>query len=176
MPKAFLPRACCSSLDTRLESEKASQAVQGVERTRRALAVRPGSEGDPRKRATGSLAGLQARSLQLLAFVLWAALAGLAGGTKAIVFQLASLTDSHWNTSGEVILMTLLGGLGTILGLVAGASIVVALENYLARLGAWGHRRARDHLRRPRAHVPARRDRRAKPAAEETAVARSCNV
>jgi branched-chain amino acid transport system permease protein len=72
---------------------------------------------------------------KLIAFVLSAALAGLAGSTKSIVFQLASLTDAHWNTSGEVILMTLLGGLGTILGPVAGALIVVALENYLPRLG-----------------------------------------
>jgi len=72
---------------------------------------------------------------KLIAFVLSAALSGLAGGTKAIVFQLASLTDVHWNTSGEVILMTLLGGLGTILGPVAGGVIVVALENYLPRLG-----------------------------------------
>lgn len=72
---------------------------------------------------------------KLIAFVLSAALSGLAGGTKAIVFQLASLTDVHWNTSGEVILMTLLGGLGTILGPVAGGVIVVALENYLPGLG-----------------------------------------
>jgi branched-chain amino acid transport system permease protein len=72
---------------------------------------------------------------KLIAFVLSAALSGLAGGTKAIVFQLASLTDVHWNTSGEVILMTLLGGLGTILGPVAGGVIVVALENYLPSLG-----------------------------------------
>jgi branched-chain amino acid transport system permease protein len=72
---------------------------------------------------------------KLIAFVLSAALSGLAGGTKSIVFQLASLTDSHWNTSGEVILMTLLGGLGTILGPVAGALIVVTLETYLPLLG-----------------------------------------
>jgi branched-chain amino acid transport system permease protein len=74
---------------------------------------------------------------KLLAFVLSAALAGLAGGTKALVFQLASLTDAHWSMSGEVVLMTLLGGLGTIFGPVAGAAIIIAMENYLSQLGAW---------------------------------------
>jgi branched-chain amino acid transport system permease protein len=74
---------------------------------------------------------------KLIAFVLSATLSGLAGGTKAIVFQLASLTDVHWSMSGEVVLMTLLGGLGTTLGPVVGALIVVTLENYLAQLGAW---------------------------------------
>jgi branched-chain amino acid transport system permease protein len=74
---------------------------------------------------------------KLVAFVLSAALAGVAGGTKALVFQLASLTDVHWHTSGAVILMTLLGGLGTLLGPVVGAFVVVALEHYLARLGPW---------------------------------------
>jgi len=74
---------------------------------------------------------------KLLAFVLSAGLSGLAGGTKAIVFQLASLTDAHWSMSGEVVLMTLLGGLGTIFGPVAGAVIIVAMENYLSQLGAW---------------------------------------
>ncbi len=74
---------------------------------------------------------------KLIVFVLSAALSGLAGSTKAIVFQLASLTDVDWRTSGEVILMTLLGGMGTIFGPVAGALIIVTLENYLARWGAW---------------------------------------
>jgi len=74
---------------------------------------------------------------KLLAFVLSATLAGLAGATKALVFQLASLTDAHWSMSGEVVLMTLLGGLGTIFGPVAGAAIIVAMENYLSQLGAW---------------------------------------
>jgi branched-chain amino acid transport system permease protein len=74
---------------------------------------------------------------KLLAFVLSASLAGLAGGTKALVFQLASLTDAHWSMSGEVVLMTLLGGLGTIFGPVAGAAIIIAMENYLSQLGAW---------------------------------------
>ncbi|MBI3827832.1 MAG: branched-chain amino acid ABC transporter permease [Candidatus Rokubacteria bacterium] len=74
---------------------------------------------------------------KLIAFVLSAGLAGLAGATKALVFQLASLTDVHWSMSGEVVLMTLLGGLGTVFGPVVGAFIVIALENYLAQLGAW---------------------------------------
>jgi branched-chain amino acid transport system permease protein len=74
---------------------------------------------------------------KLLAFVLSATLAGLAGATKAIVFQLASLTDVHWTMSGEVVLMTLLGGLGTLFGPVAGAAIIITMQNYLAQLGAW---------------------------------------
>ena len=74
---------------------------------------------------------------KLIVFVLSAALAGLAGGTKAIVFQLATLTDAHWTMSGEVVLMTLLGGLGTVLGPVVGALLIVAIQNYLAPLGAW---------------------------------------
>jgi branched-chain amino acid transport system permease protein len=81
--------------------------------------------------------GYKAEQYKLIAFVLSAALSGLAGGTKAIVFQLASLTDVHWTMSGEVVLMTLLGGLGMVFGPVVGAFIVVTLENYLAQLGAW---------------------------------------
>jgi branched-chain amino acid transport system permease protein len=53
------------------------------------------------------------------------------------VFQLASLTDVHWSMSGEVVLMTLLGGMGTVFGPVAGALAVITMENYLAQLGAW---------------------------------------
>lgn len=74
---------------------------------------------------------------KLIAFVLSAALAGLAGGTKSIVFQLASLTDVHWTMSGEVVLMTLLGGLGRVYGPVVGALVIVAVESYLAQLGPW---------------------------------------
>jgi branched-chain amino acid transport system permease protein len=81
--------------------------------------------------------GYRADHYKLIAFVLSAALSGLAGGTKTIVFQLASLTDVHWTMSGEVVLMTLLGGLGTVYGPVVGAFVVIALENYLAQLGAW---------------------------------------
>ena len=74
---------------------------------------------------------------KLLAFVLSATLAGLAGATKAIVFQLASLTDVHWTMSGEVVLMTLLGGMGTVFGPVVGAAVIITMQNYLAQLGAW---------------------------------------
>ncbi len=76
--------------------------------------------------------GYRTDQYKLLAFVLSAALAGLAGGTKAIVFQLATLTDVQWQMSGEVVLMTLLGGMGTLFGPVIGAALVVTLENYLA--------------------------------------------
>ena len=81
--------------------------------------------------------GYKVDHYKLIAFVLSAALSGLAGGTKAIVFQLASLTDVHWTMSGEVVLMTLLGGLGTVFGPVAGAAIVISMQNYLAQLGGW---------------------------------------
>ena len=81
--------------------------------------------------------GYKADQYKLIAFVVSTLLAGVAGGTKALVFQLASLTDVHWTMSGEVVLMTLLGGLGTVFGPVVGAFIVITLENYLAQLGAW---------------------------------------
>jgi branched-chain amino acid transport system permease protein len=81
--------------------------------------------------------GYDAERYKLLAFVLSATLAGLAGATKAIVFQLASLTDVHWTMSGEVVLMTLLGGMGTVFGPVVGAFIIIGLENYLSSFGEW---------------------------------------
>jgi branched-chain amino acid transport system permease protein len=81
--------------------------------------------------------GYDADRYKLLAFILSATLAGLAGATKAIVFQLASLTDVHWTMSGEVVLMTLLGGMGTIFGPVVGAFVITGLENYLAGFGEW---------------------------------------
>ena len=81
--------------------------------------------------------GYRTDHFKLVAFVLSAALAGLAGATKALVFQLASLTDVHWTMSGEVVLMTLLGGLGTIFGPVVGAFVIIAMESYLAELGSW---------------------------------------
>jgi branched-chain amino acid transport system permease protein len=74
---------------------------------------------------------------KLISFVLSAGLSGLAGATKAIVFQLASLTDVHWTTSGEVVLMTLLGGIGTVFGPIVGAALVDAIENFFAQAGAW---------------------------------------
>jgi ABC-type branched-chain amino acid transport system, permease component len=76
--------------------------------------------------------GYRVDRYKLGAFVMSAALAGLAGGTKAIVFQFATLTDVQWQMSGEVILMTLLGGIGTLIGPVVGAAFVIALQNYLA--------------------------------------------
>jgi branched-chain amino acid transport system permease protein len=82
--------------------------------------------------------GYDVDKYKLLAFVLSAALSGLAGATKTVVFQLASLTDAHWHTSGEVVLMTLLGGLGTVFGPVVGAFVIVGLQNQLAdKVGSW---------------------------------------
>ena len=74
---------------------------------------------------------------KLVAFILSGTFAGLAGGLKSLVFQLASLTDVHWSMSGEVVLMTLVGGLGTLFGPVVGAAVIVTMQNYLAQLGAW---------------------------------------
>jgi branched-chain amino acid transport system permease protein len=81
--------------------------------------------------------GYKTDHYKLLAFVLSATLAGLAGATKAIVLQIASLTDVDWPMSGEVVLMALVGGLGTVFGPVAGAFIIVAMQNYLAQVGEW---------------------------------------
>ena len=81
--------------------------------------------------------GYKTDDYKLVAFVLSATLAGLAGSLKALVFQLASLTDVHWTMSGEVVLMTLVGGLGTIFGPIVGAFFIVAMENYLAQVGQW---------------------------------------
>ncbi|OYX65668.1 MAG: branched-chain amino acid ABC transporter permease, partial [Rhizobiales bacterium 32-66-11] len=81
--------------------------------------------------------GYRVNQYKVLALVLSAGLAGLAGSTKAIVFQLASLTDVAWPMSGEVILMTLVGGMGTVLGPVVGATIIVTMQNYLATFGEW---------------------------------------
>jgi branched-chain amino acid transport system permease protein len=76
--------------------------------------------------------GYDAERYKLMAFILSAALSGLAGSTKAIVFQLASLTDVHWTMSGEVVLMVLLGGMGTIFGPVVGAFMLIGLESFLS--------------------------------------------
>jgi branched-chain amino acid transport system permease protein len=81
--------------------------------------------------------GYKTDRYKLAAFVLSATLVGLAGATKAIVAQNASLTDVHWTMSGEVVLMTLVGGLGTIFGPVVGAFVIVAMQNYLAGFGQW---------------------------------------
>lgn len=74
---------------------------------------------------------------KVMLFVLSATLAGLAGGTKAIVFQLATLTDVNWTMSSEVILMTLVGGMGTFFGPIVAAALVVSMQNYLSHLGSW---------------------------------------
>ena len=81
--------------------------------------------------------GYRVDHYKLLAFVISATLSGLAGATKAIVFQLASLTDVTWQMSGEVVLMTLLGGMGTVLGPAVGAGIIITMQNYLTGLGEW---------------------------------------
>lgn len=82
--------------------------------------------------------GYDVAKFKLIAFVISAALAGTAGATKTLVFQLASLSDVHWHASGEVVLMTLLGGLGTILGPLVGAATIVALQTQLAdSVGSW---------------------------------------
>ena len=81
--------------------------------------------------------GYRVQRYKLAVFVLSATLAGLAGSTKALVFQLASLTDVHWSMSGEVVLMTLLGGMGTVFGPIVGAATIVTMQNYLAGFGAW---------------------------------------
>jgi branched-chain amino acid transport system permease protein len=81
--------------------------------------------------------GYDADRYKLLAFILSATLSGLAGSLKSLVFQLASLTDVQWTMSGLVVLMTLVGGLGTVAGPVVGAFLLVAMEHYLAELGSW---------------------------------------
>jgi branched-chain amino acid transport system permease protein len=81
--------------------------------------------------------GYKTERYKLAAFVLSATFAGVAGAAKALVFQLASLTDVDWPMSGEVVLMTLVGGLGTVFGPVAGAFFIVTLENYLTLIGQW---------------------------------------
>ncbi|PYB72585.1 branched-chain amino acid ABC transporter permease [Rhizobium wuzhouense] len=81
--------------------------------------------------------GYKVSRYKLLVFVLSASIAGLAGATKALVFQLASLTDVHWAMSGEVVLMAILGGIGTIFGPILGATVIIGMQNYLASMGAW---------------------------------------
>ena len=82
--------------------------------------------------------GYDVNRYKLVAFTLSAGLAGLGGGLKSLVLQLASLSDVFWHTSGEAVLMTILGGIGTLWGPIIGAAIVVNLQNYLANLGGWG--------------------------------------
>ncbi|MEX1233769.1 MAG: hypothetical protein WEB56_02125 [Roseovarius sp.] len=79
--------------------------------------------------------GYRADRYKLGAFVISATLAGLAGATKALVFQIATLTDVAWQMSGEVILMSLLGGVGTFAGPTVGAGLIVTIQNYTATSG-----------------------------------------
>jgi branched-chain amino acid transport system permease protein len=81
--------------------------------------------------------GYRVNQYKFIAFVISAGLAGVAGGTKAIVFQLATLTDVYWTMSGEVVLMTLIGGMSTFFGPIVGAALVVLMQNYLASFGDW---------------------------------------
>ncbi len=81
--------------------------------------------------------GYDVKQFKLMAFVISATLAGMAGSMKSLVFQLATLTDVHWHMSGEVVLMTILGGIGTILGPIVGAGVVIGLQNYLAGIGSF---------------------------------------
>lgn len=81
--------------------------------------------------------GYQVERYKLLAFVLSAGLSGLAGGMKAVVFQLATLTDVQWQASGEIVLMTIAGGIGTLTGPVVGAVLIVGMQNYMASLDEW---------------------------------------
>jgi branched-chain amino acid transport system permease protein len=90
-------------------------------------------ENEPRAQSLG----YDVDRYKLLAFVISAALSGLAGSLKALAFQFASLSDVHWHLSGTVVLMTLLGGLGTVMGPSVGALVVVTLENYLSGFGSW---------------------------------------
>ena len=90
-------------------------------------------ENEPRATSLG----YRTDDYKLIAFVLSTFIAGLAGGTKALVFGIATLTDVNYAMSGEVVLMTLLGGLGTIFGPVMGALVLTTMEQYLAQFGAW---------------------------------------
>ena len=81
--------------------------------------------------------GYKTDQYKLLAFILSGTLAGLAGAMKVFVAQNASLTDVHWSMSGEVVLMTLVGGLGTVFGPVIGAFVIIAMQQYLAGFGQW---------------------------------------
>lgn len=81
--------------------------------------------------------GYRTDDYKLMAFVLSAGIAGLAGAVKALAMKIATLTDVLWTMSGEVVLMSLVGGLGTIFGPVAGAAFIVTMQTYLAEFGAW---------------------------------------
>ena len=104
--------------------------------------------------------GYKTDQYKLLAFILSGTLAGFAGSLKVFVAQNASLTDVHWTMSGEVVLMTLVGGLGTVFGPVVGAFIIIAMQQYLAGFGQWVTVIQGVDLRGLRAGLPPRRGRR----------------
>jgi branched-chain amino acid transport system permease protein len=81
--------------------------------------------------------GYDVDRLKLIAFAISATVSGIAGSTKAIVFQFAALGDVHWQTSGDVVLMTLVGGMRTLFGPVAGAAFIITIQNDLSSLGSW---------------------------------------
>ncbi|MCS3448922.1 MULTISPECIES: branched-chain amino acid ABC transporter permease [Bradyrhizobium] len=81
--------------------------------------------------------GYKTDQYKMLAYILSGTLAGFAGSLKVFVAQNASLTDVHWSMSGEIVLMTLVGGLGTIFGPVVGAFVIIAMQQYLAGFGQW---------------------------------------
>jgi ABC-type branched-subunit amino acid transport system permease subunit len=114
--------------------------------------------------------GYDVNRYKLLAYVLSATLAGLAGATKVLVFELASLTDVHWTMSGEVVLMVLLGGLGTVFGPVVGALIIISMEKLPRPTRLLGDGDAGRDLRDLCAHLPPGCDRRAGAADREAAV------
>ncbi len=90
-------------------------------------------ENEPRATSLG----YRTNDYKLVAFILSSGIAGIAGATKALVFGIATLTDVHFSMSGEVVLMTLVGGLGTVFGPALGAAVIVTMQNYLAEMGAW---------------------------------------
>jgi branched-chain amino acid transport system permease protein len=81
--------------------------------------------------------GYNTSRIKLIAFVISAAISGLAGGTKTLIFQLVTLSDVSWTTSGDVLLMLLIGGIGTVFGPIYGAIVLVAAQDYLASFGSW---------------------------------------
>ena len=90
-------------------------------------------ENEPRATSLG----YRTDDYKLIAFVLSCFVAGIAGGAKALVFSIATLTDVSFTTSGDIVLMTLVGGMGTIFGPGVGALVLKAMENYLAGIGSW---------------------------------------
>jgi branched-chain amino acid transport system permease protein len=90
-------------------------------------------ENEPRATSLG----YRTDDYKLVAFILSATLSGVAGGVKSLVFGIATLTDVFWAMSGEAVLMTLVGGIGTVFGPVVGAAVIVTMQNYLAEMGAW---------------------------------------